>query len=389
MMLYEEGALRADRPGGALHPGVRRRRASTSAARRRTRCTRPGRPSRSASGTCSPTPPGSPTASTTRTRSTRCTAPRGYEFGQPAGRGPRRGVRRLGASCRCCSSRAPSGTTRVATDVLGRVVEVVSGQPLDAFFAERIFGPLGMTDTAFSVPTRRTSTGSPRSTCPDRDGQARRAYDGHGRGGHASRRRCSPAAAGWCRRRPTTTASPRCCCAAASSTACGCSAPRTVAYMTRNHLPGGADLEHVRAPALRRDAVPRASASASGFSVVDWTRCRARCSPARASTPGAGWRAPRSTSTPPRRSPRMFFTQLLPSSTYPIRPRLRALVAQARSTEATAIRRAETTMGLMFAVVRIVVDRGRAVGGERRRARHRHRRHEHGLPDRARSSGSR
>src|SRR3954453_17590524 len=37
----------------------------------------------------------------------------------------------------------------VATDVLGRVVEVVSGQSLDEFFAERIFGPLGMTDTAF------------------------------------------------------------------------------------------------------------------------------------------------------------------------------------------------------------------------------------------------
>ena len=39
----------------------------------------------------------------------------------------------------------------VATDVLGRLVEVLSGQTLDAFFAERIFGPLGMTDTSFSV----------------------------------------------------------------------------------------------------------------------------------------------------------------------------------------------------------------------------------------------
>src|SRR3954451_8284451 len=37
----------------------------------------------------------------------------------------------------------------VATDVLGRVVEVVSGQSLDEFLAERIFGPLAMTDTGF------------------------------------------------------------------------------------------------------------------------------------------------------------------------------------------------------------------------------------------------
>src|SRR5690625_374704 len=40
----------------------------------------------------------------------------------------------------------------VSTDVLGRLVEVVSGMPLDRFFAERIFEPLGMGDTAFQVP---------------------------------------------------------------------------------------------------------------------------------------------------------------------------------------------------------------------------------------------
>ena len=39
----------------------------------------------------------------------------------------------------------------VSTDVVGRIVEVVSGQSLDAFFAERIFAPLGMTDTGFAV----------------------------------------------------------------------------------------------------------------------------------------------------------------------------------------------------------------------------------------------
>ncbi|HEY6353601.1 MAG TPA: serine hydrolase domain-containing protein [Burkholderiaceae bacterium] len=40
----------------------------------------------------------------------------------------------------------------VATDVLGRVVEVVSGQRLDAFFREHIFEPLGMVDTMFTLP---------------------------------------------------------------------------------------------------------------------------------------------------------------------------------------------------------------------------------------------
>jgi CubicO group peptidase (beta-lactamase class C family) len=34
-------------------------------------------------------------------------------------------------------------------DVIGRVVEIVSGMPLDQFFDQRIFRPLGMKDTAF------------------------------------------------------------------------------------------------------------------------------------------------------------------------------------------------------------------------------------------------
>jgi CubicO group peptidase (beta-lactamase class C family) len=38
-----------------------------------------------------------------------------------------------------------------ATDVLGRVIEVASGQPLDEFFAQRILRPLGMNDTGFAI----------------------------------------------------------------------------------------------------------------------------------------------------------------------------------------------------------------------------------------------
>ncbi len=45
----------------------------------------------------------------------------------------------------------------VSTDVLGRVVEVVSGKRLGEFFEERIFRPLGMTDTGFYVPADKIS----------------------------------------------------------------------------------------------------------------------------------------------------------------------------------------------------------------------------------------
>ena len=43
----------------------------------------------------------------------------------------------------------------VSTDILGRVIEVASGQSFDAFLQERIFDPLGMEDTAFMVPAEK------------------------------------------------------------------------------------------------------------------------------------------------------------------------------------------------------------------------------------------
>jgi CubicO group peptidase (beta-lactamase class C family) len=43
----------------------------------------------------------------------------------------------------------------VGTDVLGRVVEVVSGQRFDAFLQQRILDPLGMKDTFFVVPEEK------------------------------------------------------------------------------------------------------------------------------------------------------------------------------------------------------------------------------------------
>lgn len=43
----------------------------------------------------------------------------------------------------------------VSTDVLSRLVEVVAGVPFDAFMRERIFEPLGLVDTTFSVAAEK------------------------------------------------------------------------------------------------------------------------------------------------------------------------------------------------------------------------------------------
>ena len=45
----------------------------------------------------------------------------------------------------------------ISTTVLGRVIEIVSGQSLDQFFTERVFGPLDMKDTVFWASGERAN----------------------------------------------------------------------------------------------------------------------------------------------------------------------------------------------------------------------------------------
>ena len=103
--------------------------------------------------------------------------------------------------------------------------------------------------------------------------------------------------------------------------------PRTVDYMTRNHLPGGVDLEEFGRP-LFAETTFDGIGFGLGFSVVD--------DPAKnkvLSAPGEfGWGGAASTAfwvDPVEEITALFFTQLLPSSTHPIRPQLKQLVYQA------------------------------------------------------------
>jgi len=52
-------------------------------------------------------------------------------------------------------------------DVLGYFIEIMSGKPLDVFFQERIFAPLGMNDTYFYLPDSKKSRLVPVQTIKD------------------------------------------------------------------------------------------------------------------------------------------------------------------------------------------------------------------------------
>ncbi|HEV2256295.1 MAG TPA: serine hydrolase domain-containing protein [Streptosporangiaceae bacterium] len=217
----------------------------------------------------------------------------------------------------------------VATDVLGRVVEVASGQRLDEFFTDRIFGPLAMTDTAFwAAPAVQPRLAA--LYTPGQDGTATR-LDALGKGALKEPRMLSgggglvSTAADYDRftqmlaHRPDSPAG--------ELDGSKLLSPRTVGYMTRNHLPGGADLETFGRP-LFAEAPFRGVGFGLGFAVmIDPVPGKVTGSAGEISWGGAAstafWVDPEADLTV------SFFTQLLPSSTHPIRPQLRQLIYQA------------------------------------------------------------
>ncbi|NNE12263.1 MAG: beta-lactamase family protein [Ilumatobacter sp.] len=212
----------------------------------------------------------------------------------------------------------------VSTDVLGRVVEVISGQSLDEFFRERIFEPLKMSETGFRVRD-------------DQRNRAARLYSPHPGTGQAV---VSPLEA--LSNEPRTFLS-------GGGGLWGTAADylrfchlllnrgeldgvrllgsRTLDYMTRNHLPGGADLEQFGRPLFAETSFDGVGFGL-GFSVqLDPAAYRVVSSPGEYAWGGAASTA--FWCDPVEDIAVVFLTQLLPSSTHPIRTQLKQLVYQA------------------------------------------------------------
>jgi CubicO group peptidase (beta-lactamase class C family) len=213
----------------------------------------------------------------------------------------------------------------VSTDVLGRVVEVASGQSLDRFLGERLFAPLGMHETAFVVPGGDADRLAALYTPDPATGRATR-LDGlgdlalrpphalSGGGGLVS------TAADYHRFTQMLLGE-------GVLDGVRVLGSRTLRYMTRNHLPGGADLEAFGRP-LFAETTFDGVGFGLGFSVLD--------DPVKNKVLASGgeyaWGGAASTAfwiDPAEELTALFFTQLLPSSTHPIRPQLKQLVYQA------------------------------------------------------------
>jgi CubicO group peptidase (beta-lactamase class C family) len=213
----------------------------------------------------------------------------------------------------------------IATDVLGRLVEVVSGLSLDEFFRTRILEPLGMTDTGFTVPTdRRDRLAALYAPRPDTGAAGR--YDVLGTAALEGDRFLSGGGGlvGTIGDYHRFTEFLR---RGGELDGVRLLGSRTLRYMTRNHLPGGADLATYGRP-LFAETRYDGMGFGLGFSVLVDPVANGTIS----SVGEFAWGGAASTSfwvDPVEDLTVVFMTQLLPSSTYPLRQQMRQLVYSA------------------------------------------------------------
>lgn len=217
----------------------------------------------------------------------------------------------------------------VATDVLGAVIQRVSGMPLAQFFQERIFAPLKMEDTFFTVPEdKRDRLTDCYTLMPDAGGRMKRVMFDRaaetiwsvpfkfvsGGGGLVStaldyHRFC------------------RMCLNGGELDGARILSRKTIELMTKNHLPGNADLATM-SRSLFSEAQNAGAGFGLGFAVT--------IDIARSMMPGSVgeyyWGGMFNTAffiDPVEKLSMVFMTQLSPSMIYPIRRELKTMIYSA------------------------------------------------------------
>jgi CubicO group peptidase (beta-lactamase class C family) len=211
----------------------------------------------------------------------------------------------------------------VAFDVLGRLIELWSGQPLDVFMKERIFDPLGMVDTEWWCPPEKAERLAMlyvpvnREAVPYERGAASALHPPKllgGGGGLISTAYDYQRFMGMLL-------------GGGELDGVRLLSNRTVDLMTQNHLPGDVDLE-----AMAMDSFSEITYAGEGFGLGMSVMIDRRKNKSMVTEGSFAWGGAASTAfwvDPIEDLTVGFYTQLLPSGTYPIRRDLRQLVYQA------------------------------------------------------------
>ena len=221
----------------------------------------------------------------------------------------------------------------VSTDVIGYLIEKISGKPFDQFLRERILDPLGMEDTDFFVPADKAHRFA---ACYSASPQGAMTFHATDRKGGLTLQD-DPATSSFLAR-PSFISGGGGLCSTVADYLTFCRAllnggeldgvrligPKTLALMTSNHLPGGRDL-----PEISRSLFSEASYNGIGFGLG----FAVTMNPAQTLIPGSAgeyaWGGAATTSfwiDPAEELITIFMTQVLPSTAYPIRRELRTMV---------------------------------------------------------------
>jgi CubicO group peptidase (beta-lactamase class C family) len=209
----------------------------------------------------------------------------------------------------------------LSTDVIGYLIEKISGKPFEQFLKERIFDPLGMNDTDFFVPAGKAGRFA---ACYAADKGSIKLQDDPATSSFLSPPSFISGGGGLCSTAADYLTFSRALLNRGELGGVRLIGPKTLALMTTNHLPGGRAL-----PELSRSLFSEATYNGIGFGLG----FSVTMDPAQTLIPGSAgeyaWGGAAGTAfwiDPAEELITILMIQVLPSSAYPVRRELRTLV---------------------------------------------------------------
>jgi CubicO group peptidase (beta-lactamase class C family) len=213
----------------------------------------------------------------------------------------------------------------VSTDVLGAVIQRVSGMPLDQYFAEKVFKPLKMDDTFFDVPANKLDRLTDCYTFAP--GKGRVMYDRGAESAWSKKPRFLSGGGGLVSTALDYNRFCQMCLNGGELDGVRLVGRKTIDLMTINHLPNNSDLTH-----LSRSLFSEAALAGTGFGLGFAVNKDLAPGMVQGSVGEYYWGGMFSTAffiDPVEKLSMVFMTQLSPSNVYPIRRELKTLIYSA------------------------------------------------------------
>ena len=210
------------------------------------------------------------------------------------------------------------------TDMQGRLIEALTGQSFDEYMQDTLFGPLGMVDTSFTVPGDKVGRFASNYTRPKGPLEVFEPYD---KSVYLKDRAFKSGGGGLVSTLPDYMRFGQMLANKGELDGVRILGRKTVEYATRNHLPGGRDMEGMGAGGFSESAF-----KGIGFCLLGSVCIDPVAAPNMQSEGDFGWGGAAGTRfwvDPEEELMCVFMTQFMPGGRYPVQEYLRHLVMSA------------------------------------------------------------